>query len=109
MTCTPPTGTKPGTLHVLRRDGGGIMLAERSTDQNWVHWALLGEYWMTAAAAAGEGWRYAGPAPALPEAPQTAQEIAREALEELSNTHLTFTGLAIRYAESLRRIAGMKP
>jgi len=81
MTCTPSPGTKPGTWHVLWLD-------EPETH----YWA--GDLWglsprdsrtRSPEEMARTGWRYAGPAPALPEPPQTAQEIARLQIQRIEN------------------------
>ena len=108
MICIPPPGTEPGTLCVFRR-GDEVLLGKwsgcdfRGPTPYGTTWAA------TDSALEQNGWHLVGPAPDLPRVPQTAGEIAREALEEPSNSHLTSMTLAKRYAESLRRIAEMKP
>jgi len=70
---------KHETLCVFRR-GDEVLLGK------WTGYGFCGpspyspQWYATVNALEQDGWRYAGPAPALPEAPRTAQEIAREAL-----------------------------
>ena len=110
MTCNPPPGTKPGTLHVLRKPLRAPLLATLIPDGNWMfpRWDAA-NFLVPPAQMVSEGWRYAGPAPELPRVPQTAQEIAREALADPTTEGLTFMGLAKHRASALRRIADMEP
>lgn len=114
MTCQPPPGTEPGTLHVLRRDnqivlamwGGDCWKTHRLSETRGEP-APLGVEYVTRG-----GWRYAGLAPELPSVPQTAAEIAREALDAhytMENAALIPTPVERRLADALRRIAEMEP
>lgn len=86
MTCTPPPGTKTGTLCVLRRgpwrcigawDGAGYTLARPNAGAPA---GTLIDVHIPHAAGCRCGWVFAGTMPELPPRPQTAQEIAREQL-----------------------------
>ena len=115
MICTPPPDAKPYSWHRLVR-GNTQCLGQYSPELGWTFATprLDGRATVittcSVGAAAEAGWRYAGPAPELPK-PQTAQEIAREALVVLSSDaadqHLpVFTR---RFVTALRRIADMEP
>ncbi len=118
MTCTPPPDVKPYSWHRLLR-GDDQCLARYSPELGWTFMAprLDGRATVittcSVGAATAAGWRYAGPAPELPK-PQTAQEIAREALEPFRNAYLPMvdnetTGKVATLINALRRIAEMEP
>ena len=86
MTCTPPPGTKPGTLCILRRDlrtcvgewdGQAYLFLRPNPD---VPHGTLTDYHIPRDDGCRCGWVYAGTLPETPR-PQTAQEIAREQLD----------------------------
>ena len=86
MTCRPPPGTKPGTMCVLTRDDGRQCLGEwdavsytfRRPNPDAPHGTLT-NFHIPRASGCRCGWVFAGVMPTPPR-PQTAQEIAREAL-----------------------------
>ena len=108
MTCTPPPGTKPGTLHVFRK-GDAALLAWRRSEDTWNCWHVDGCHWVSDVRLVANGWLYAGPAPDdLPQVPQTAGDIAREAIRTAGTLERT-ASLAQHYENALQAIADMEP
>ena len=88
MTCRPPPGTKPGTLCILTRGAWQCVGEWEGGTYTFRRPSWNGQHGMFADAHAPDerasgcrcGWVFAGVMPEMPPRPQTAQEIAREAL-----------------------------
>ncbi len=80
MTCRPPPGTEPESFHILHRDGH-VVLAMWDRDF-WITYrpgvVLKAPHLWSAGFLDRAGWRYAGPAPELPDirAPQATAPAA---------------------------------
>lgn len=109
QTCTPPPGTKPGTLHVLRRNDVPRLMKWHGDCWVWETFGAVTVLPWRPDQLFGFGWRYAGPAPDnLPNLPQTAAEIAREAIRTAGTLERT-ASLTQHYENALQAIADMEP
>lgn len=82
--CTPPAGTKPGTLWLLRKPGC-VPIIVRWDETGYIRDFISDDGIAHPRRFAESGWRLAGQVDeaALPQIPRTPQEFAREAVESV--------------------------
>ena len=111
MTCRPPPGTKPGTLCILTRGEercvgrwDAVAWVFRRPNQDVPHGTFLDTH-IPRDGGCRCGWVFAGVMPETAR-PQTAQEIAREALDKVRGVQGTPAAI-IDITDALIRIRDM--